>query len=53
MPTWVLGVGKSDGRRMLTALVVVAAALAAACGAAPDGVGGAASRSRSARGGSA
>ena len=42
MPTWVLGVGKSDRRRYLTAFVVVAAALASACGAPPDGVGGAA-----------
>jgi len=42
MPTWVLGVGKSDGRRYLTAVVAVATALAAACGAPPDGVGAAA-----------
>ena len=40
MPTWVLGVGKSDGRPYMTALVAVATALAAACGAPPDGVGG-------------
>jgi acyl-CoA thioesterase-1 len=42
MPTWVLGVGKSDGRRIVTALVAAATALAAACGAPPDGVGTAA-----------
>ena len=43
MSTWVLGVGKSAGRRRLTTVVAVAAAaVLAACGAPPDGVGSAA-----------
>jgi acyl-CoA thioesterase I len=42
MSTWGRGVGKSDGRRYVTPLLAIATALAAACGAPTDGVGGSA-----------
>ncbi len=49
MRKWVLGVGESKVRRLGAVFVAVAALLAGACGAPPDGVGGAAPAPRADR----